>query len=466
MIQSTLSEIASGLLVDVPSHDVSFVGVGTDSRTIDRGSLYIPLRGEYFDGHDFVRAALQNGAAGFLWDRTVALPDEFVSMPHLLVQDTLAALQSLAQWYRRALPVNVVAITGSNGKTSTKDLVACVLSVHFTTYKTDGNLNNHIGLPLSILRLPKDTQIAVLEMGMNSLGEIKRLCEIAQPDIGVITNIGEAHIGRLGSRANIARAKWELIESLGSGALAIVPDDEPLIEQLSVPYGVSVWRFGESARADVGFTNYGVRDSASLFTLLPEGLHVKLPVLGKHQVCNAVCALAVAKFLGVDLTLATAALESVSLTKMRMEIVSVSDEITLINDAYNAAPSSTYAALDVLKNLPGDYRIAVLGDMMELGQESERLHEEVGIATARSGVNVLLAVGQFADQMVKGAVGVQPHMEALAVQGIAEAQPILQSWLQSENRKGKTLILVKASRSMKFEQLVKQIVAYDSGHFE
>lgn len=453
MIRATLSQIAAVLHALSPAQDIEFHGVSTDSRQVSPRALYIPLRGEHFDGHDFVRAALDNGASSFLWDQSLPVPTEVSHVPHVLVTDTLQALQSIAMFYRRELGVKVVAITGSNGKTSTKDLVAQVLSVQFNTYKTEGNLNNHIGLPLSILRMPENTEIAVLEMGMNALLEIARLCEIAQPDVGVITNIGEAHIGMLGSRENIARAKWELIESLQPGALAILPDDEPLIQDLTVPPGVAVWYVGESPEAQLQISHYHPVDGGCSFMILPDQFTVNLPIHGKHQARNALCAFACAKFFAIDGTSVASALGKSSLTHMRMEVVELSDTLTLINDAYNAAPSSTYAALTVLQELPCDYRIAVLGDMMELGQESERLHAKVGVAVMHSGTNALLAVGDYAHNMVQE-VHESASFQVATAANITDAWPILQSLIQSNQSIGKTVILLKASRKMQFEQLV------------
>ncbi|PWI57706.1 UDP-N-acetylmuramoyl-tripeptide--D-alanyl-D-alanine ligase [Sulfoacidibacillus thermotolerans] len=460
MIRATFREIATVLHVasPPPPYDGSFTGVSTDSRSILPGQLYVPLRGEQFDGHAFVRDALHRGASGFLWQENISLPEDLSRVLHLVVPDTLHALQMLAAWYRQSLSVFVIGITGSNGKTSTKDLVAEALSVQYVTYKTEGNFNNHIGLPLSILRLAPETQIAILEMGMSARGEIARLCEIARPDLGIITNIGEAHIGLLGSRENIARAKWELIESLGPRALAILPDDEPLLDALPVPNDVCVWRVGETKDAVLRLKEYQLVGTEGHFTVCPDQVPVRLPIPGKHQARNALCAFAAAKYLGVDLKLAAHAMERATLTKMRMEITDLSDRFTVINDAYNAAPTSTLAALAVLRDMPGDYRIAVLGDMMELGQESERLHEQVGAQAAHLGVDVLLAVGEFSAAMTRGANGVTgSQTSVLAASDVEQAWELLQSLLTAAKTAGKIVLLLKASRKMKFEEMAKRL---------
>ncbi len=451
-MRASLATVASWIGAQGVELDTEVRGVTTDSRNVTPGQLFIPLAGERFDGHLFVRAAMEQGAAGFLWERERPLPQELSTLPHLLVADTLKALQDMARAYRTTLNVRVIGVTGSNGKTSTKDLIAKALSADLRTHKTDGTLNNHIGLPMTLLALPEDAEIAVLEMGMSGFGEIAALADIAKVDIGVITLIGDAHIGMLESRAGIARAKWELIEALSSGGVAVIPAEEPLLDALAAPTGVEVVRFGEGPHADWRLYDYQAVGGGSEFRVLPADVFVSLPVAGRHQARNALCALAVADLVGVDARRAANALATASLSKMRMETSQPHPLLTVVNDAYNAAPSSIYAALEVVRNMQVDYRIAVLGDMLELGQESERLHREVGQTLRQFGIDALLAVGEFALFYLEGANGVPSVAQAAtATDGI----DLLRSWIAEELAAGRrTAVLLKGSRRVRLETLM------------
>ena len=468
MIRARLATAASWLGAPGVAVDAEFCGVTTDSRHVLPGQLFIPLVGERFDGHQFVGAAMERGAAGFLWESGQPVPAELAQFPHLSVPDTLKALQDLARAYRNTLDVRVIGVTGSNGKTSTKDLIAAALADELRTHKTDGSLNNHIGLPLTLLGLPQDAEIVVLEMGMRGIGEIAALADIARVDIGVITLVGDAHIGRLGSRAAIAKAKWELIEALRSGGVAVIPDAEPLLDGLAAPAGVAVVRFGESPAADWRLEDYAAVAGGSEFRVLPADVFVSLPVFGRHQARNALCALAVADIVGVDVRRAARALGKASLSRMRMEISQPHPLLTVVNDAYNAAPASVYAAFEVLRDLPVDYRIVVLGDMLELGEESERLHREVGQALRKFGVDAVLAVGEYARFYQEGAVGAPQEGAAGApqegaagtpataqVQAAVEGAGVLHAWIEEGLTSGRnTVVLLKGSRRVGLETLL------------
>jgi len=311
------------------------------------------------------------------------------------VQDSLQALQKLAGAYRRLHRALVIGVTGSNGKTSTKDLIAAALAVRYKTYKTPGNLNSHIGLPLCILDWEPDVEVAVLEMGMRGAGQIAALCEIAKPDIGAITLIGEAHLELLGTRAAIASAKWELISTLAPGGLAVVPDDEPLLEGLPVPPGVVVRTFGERAHANWQMCSYALDTNGAYIMVRGLAQPVRLPSPGAHQGKNALIALAIADHLGVDMTQAAEALSSAELTGQRMSIRHCGS-LLVIDDSYNASPASMRAGLSVLRDMGGPLRIAVLGDMLELGSNSIDMHEAIGDELGGYGVKALLAVGDLA----------------------------------------------------------------------
>ncbi len=456
MIRQTLSYVASVTGGTLAGADATFVGVTTDSRHMSPGGLFIPLIGERFDGHDYCETAVEYGAAGFLWKKGTKLPDALRFSSYVEVDDTQKALQDLAKAYRKSLPIKVVGVTGSNGKTSTKDLLAGVLSQRYNTYKTEGNFNNHIGLPLSILSLDDSVEIAVLEMGMSGLGEISVLADIAKPEIGVITNIGEAHIGLLGSRDAIAQAKWELIASLPAGGVAILPADEPLLESRVVPAGVRTLWIGDGVRASLTLQDYHSEEpSGSSFKIAGSPQIFHLPVPGAHQARNALSAIAVGDFLGVSREDAARGLANVALTKMRMEVLAVSDKLVIINDAYNAAPLSVRAALDVLKDSIGDVRIAVLGDMLELGDETIRMHEEVGAAAAISKADVLLAVGQFADSYARGWLLQQgdSNRPVRTARTAKEAAQDLKQVLAQYGDK-RCVVLVKGSRRVGLEHVV------------
>lgn len=437
--------------------------VSTDTRTMHEGNFYIPLIGERFDGHDFLADALQRGARAFLWQEDHVLPDGFSSIPHIIVQDTLVALQNMAHVYRKSLPVKVIAITGSNGKTSTKDMVKSVLETTYHIAATKGNLNNHVGLPLSILAWSDDTEVAILEMGMSALGEIERLCEIAEPDIGIITNIGEAHIGLLGSRVAIASAKWELIDALPKGGLAILPANEPLLRNRVVPSDVRTIFVGDGEQTEMYCTNYIQKaDLSCQFTVLPEGNVVELSAPGRHQAQNALCALVIADAFQVPKQTAIKAMRSVQLTQMRLEVNQVANDFTVINDAYNAAPASVYAALDVLKDTGYDRLIFVFGDMLELGEHEKHFHEEIGRRLTHYGVTDVVTVGDLASLVLPFFAAKESHFIdflCLSVSDVNLAKDTMFTMIQSYRQRGLTVaVLIKGSRKMRLEQLAQQLV--------
>ncbi|MCY0874841.1 MAG: UDP-N-acetylmuramoyl-tripeptide--D-alanyl-D-alanine ligase [Firmicutes bacterium] len=395
MIRSRLSFVAEACAGELSGNDVTFAGVVTDSRQDVAGRLFIPLSGPSFDGHDYCQTAMEQGAAAFLWQRDRELPPALAGQPHVCVNDALVALQKLAAAYRRGHRAKVVAVTGSNGKTSTKDLVAAVLATRYKTYKTPGNLNSHIGLPLCILDWEPDVEVAVLEMGMRGRGQIAELCSIARPDIGAITIIGEAHLELLGTRAAIAAAKWELIASLPMGGLAVLPDDEPLLAPLAVPSGVGVKTFGQTPKADLQMVSYQPLGQGSEIVVAGLGEPVRLPTPGVHQGRNALIALLIAAHMEIDLMTAAHALAHAELTGQRMSVQECG-LVTVIDDSYNASPVSMQAGLQVLKDIDCDKRVAVLGDMLELGENAVSMHEQIGDALAEYGVTALVAVGDLA----------------------------------------------------------------------
>jgi UDP-N-acetylmuramoyl-tripeptide--D-alanyl-D-alanine ligase len=418
----------------------------TDSRSISEGELFVPISGETFDGHDFVEQVASRGAAASLWriDRK-PYPDY---LPIILVDDPLLALQRLAKRYRESLPLKVVAVTGSNGKTTTKDLISSVLSTTYKVHKTQGNFNTHIGLPLTLLQMDVDTEIAVLEMGMRGLGEIALLSDIAQPDLCVITNIGEAHLERLGNRENIAQAKLEVIAGMHSDGILIYPGDEPLLKK-NYPY--STITFGKGQDNDLALDRINWNDNLSLsFTVKPGYTEFRFRWVGEHNVINALAAIAVARQLGVTDEQIALGLAEAEIAGMRIEIITGYQGMTIVNDAYNASPTSVKAAIQLLQEMPGfETKIAVLGDMLELGEQEITFHKEIGSFIDPEQVDYVIATGLLGRSMIDGARQHFPEDRAVWMETKGE----LIEWIRSV-ASPTTVTLIKASRGMKLEEII------------
>lgn len=460
MITRTLSEIAAmcgGELSPAADLHTRISGVVTDSRKITADCLFVPLAGERFDGHDYGAAALQQGAAATLWQRgRDGAPEGAV----LMVDDTLAALQRLASAYLAQLAPHVVAVTGSNGKTTTKDMITAVLEKSYKVHKTQGNFNNHIGLPLTLLSMGEDTQIAVLEMGMSSRGEIALLAKLAAPDVAVITNIGESHLLQLGSRKEIARAKLEIAEGLKPGGLLIYNGDEPLLAEVMgepsfrAPEGMRTFRFGHAEGNDDYPTGLMNHDGGMTFTSYRHAEQAfTLPLPGSHNVINALAALAVAAHFGVGDEEIAEGLRGLKLTGMRIEVIKTASGLTLLNDAYNASPTSMKAAIDVLQaGQNAGARIAVLGDMLELGPDEVRFHQEIGRYLDPARIDAVYTYGPLAANIAGTAaerfgperVFAFTDKEALAAELKARCG-------------AKDMILFKASRGMRLEEVLHRL---------
>jgi len=453
-----LAEMCGGTLTDVAAYgDVGVEGVFTDSRKPVQGSLFIPLVGERFDGHEFVQTCLEKGAAGALWQKDHGTAPQGAV---IIVENTLVALQELASSYLRENKASVVGITGSNGKTTTKDIVDAILSTTFKVHKTQGNFNNHIGLPLTVLSMEPDTEIVILEMGMSGRGEIEELSLIAQPDVAIITNIGESHLLQLGSRLEIARAKVEIAAGMKSGGLLIYNGDEPLIEQVlaepatKLPEGLQRYTFGLQTDNDDFPTGIMNVQSGVAFTTKQSGEGaLTLPLLGTHNVVNCLAALAVARHFGVAAEQIIAGLSRLKLTGMRIEIINGVSGLTMLNDAYNASPTSMKAAVDVLEGLKG-YRIkvAVLGDMLELGPQEHELHRGIGEYITPDKMNMVLAYGPLSASIAEGA---RQNMPAEAVHTFESKEELTRYLL--ENLQSRDVVLFKASRGMKLEEVVEAL---------
>lgn len=455
MFPLSLTEIAGVIGAEISGGGKPAVvkAVSTDSRKVKLNELFFALRGERFDGHNFIAAAVGAGAAGVVLEYDVpGLPDYF---PRLKVRDTLRALQNLARHNRRVSGVPVVAVTGSSGKTSTKDLVASVLSQKYATLKTSGNFNNEIGLPLTLLKLNADHRMAVVEMAMRGPGEIDALCGVALPNAGVLTNIGEAHLERLGSVENIARAKGELLERIPPEGFAVLHGNSPHIREQAARCRGRVIFFGEGDGMDLSAREIRPEGGGNRFTAVtPAGereLFVPLP--GRHSVINSLAAVAVGLACGLDFDSIARGLLTAELSAMRLETLEVRG-IKVINDTYNANPLSTKAALQALGEVAaGGRKVAVLGDMLELGERAESGHREVGEAAARLDVEYLVAVGALAEFIALGARdGGIPEERVRHFRTNMEALKFLEKVLQSGD-----VVLVKGSRGMRMEEIVKGI---------
>lgn len=429
------------------------LNIMTDSRKLVVNGLFVPLVGDTFNGHQFLMKAIENGAKAALWMEREPIPEALPKdFPLFLVGDTLTALQSMAKAYLNQCRPKVVAVTGSNGKTTTKDMIYSIVSRVFKAYKTQGNYNNHIGLPLTILSMPADTQVLILEMGMNHFGELTFLSQLAKPDIAIITNIGESHIEFLGSRAGIAKAKLEMTNGLKKHGSLIIDGDEPLLNQVKTN-AFQIIKCGYNPDNDWSITDVKEGTDGYRFSL-NHGLNVyTVPVLGRHNVKNAVYSLTAARLLNINPQSIITGLEHLSLTKMRFEKVAGISGSLLINDCYNASPTSMKASLETLKVLPGfDKRVAVLGDMYELGSDEKALHRSVA-DVLKAPITHVITIGG------RGAWIAEPLLEAGATdlkvksfQEKADARAYLASLLDAS-----TVMLFKASRALALEELVNDL---------
>ncbi len=436
-----------------------FTGYTTDSRTVQPGNLYIPIIGERYDGNDFIADVMDRGAAWSLVSDLSKLPlDENLDDKGLIfVHDTLIALQELAAYVLKKSNIPVIAVTGSTGKTTTKEMLASVLETQFKVLRNEGNLNNHIGLPLTCLQLEPDHQLAVLEMGMNHRGELARLAEITQPVCGVITNIGLSHIENLGSQEGILQAKMEITQEMTSDHTLFVNGDDMLLAGVeSETFRLMKVGFSGSSNCRIGdYRLDGINGSD--FELHCAGdisgtLQCRLKVPGLHNIQNAALAAAVGLHFGITPENIQAGLLACRNTGMRLNFIET-DGLTLINDAYNASPASMKAALQVLQSMPAGRKIAVLSDMLEMGQETENGHRQVGRSVWESGVDFLFTTGIHSAWIAEEALvaGMLPEQVCHF-----ETKDLLINYLKSLVTAGDA-VLIKGSRSMKMERVVEAL---------
>jgi UDP-N-acetylmuramoyl-tripeptide--D-alanyl-D-alanine ligase len=431
-------------------HQARALGYSIDSRTIQAGELFFAVKGDRMDGHDFVAPALEKGAVG-----AVVRKDQLARYPVitdlLAVDDTLEALQTLGAAVRRLWGKPLVGVTGSTGKTTTKDAIAHVLSQRFRVLKSEGNLNNHFGLPLMLLRLEAEHDVAVIEMGMSHAGEIAALARIAQPEIGVVTNVAPVHLEFFDSVADIARAKYELIASLPAGGTAILNADDEYASQFGRDFHGKVVRYGMNAAADVRAENVQVRGTAgSVFDVVAGGCRNRatLAMVGVHNVYNALAAVTVGLERGVTPSEAVGALATMVPPDKRGQVVQVGN-ITAINDCYNSNPKALDAMVDALAAMPAKRRIVVAGEMLELGPAGEEMHRQSGRHMAGQKIDWLVGVRGLAKAMVEAARAAGVRAEFVATPEEAG------EWLVRETRDG-DVVLLKASRGVKLERALEK----------
>ena len=433
-----------------PRSDLPAVtAVSTDSRRIMKGCLFIPLIGDQFDGHRFIGDALQRGAAGTLCSKLPAdlLPDKF----YIKVDDTLLALKALAAAYRSRFSIPFVQITGSVGKTTTKDMIASVLSAKYRVLKTPENFNNNIGVPLTLLMLSPDTQVAVIETGMNHFGEIRYLGEMIRPEIAVITNIGDAHIEFLGSREGILKAKSEIFENLQNGGTAVLNGDDALLDTLDLPF--ETLRCGQSERCSVRVTDmadHGVNGITCTVTTAQDKYELYIPAPGEHMVYSASMAVAIGEKLGLSREEIIRGVASFESSGSRMHIVKLAGGRSILDDCYNANPQSVTAALEILAKTECDRKIAVLGDMGELGALTEQAHYNMGALAAMLGIDQVVAIGPKAAKIAEGTEENGGRAQHFATK--EEALGAVRGHF-AEN----SAMLIKASHAMNFGWLVEQL---------
>ncbi|MDQ0888919.1 UDP-N-acetylmuramoyl-tripeptide--D-alanyl-D-alanine ligase [Paenibacillus sp. V4I9] len=450
MIRRTLKEIeqmALGNGLDIKFYDIDVQGISIDSRTIAPGNMFVPIVRDK-DGHDYIKEAIQNGAIAAFWQNDHPYPP--CDIPLIFFDDCLIALQLLAKSYRNQLSIKVVAITGSNGKTTTKDMVTSILETTYRVHKTKGNLNSQIGLPLTLLEIQEHTEVAVLEMGMSERGQIERLSQIAEPDIAVITMIGLSHLGSLGSREEIAAAKLEISKGLKSNGVLILNGDEPL---LKVDFN-RIIHFGANDSNDYFVNSIKQEPEKTLFLTNQSTKQYCIPMIGKHNVLNALASIVVSEQLLVSEELIKRGLEELKMTGMRMEQVKSKDGFTLINDAWNASPVSMIAAIETFEALVGYSRkFLILGDMLELGDREKDFHKEIGQMIDPSKIDYVFTIGDLGKEIAVEAK--KKFKDDSRVKAFQDKNAVTQEIRSLASPQD--VILVKGSRGMKLEEIVLEL---------
>jgi len=456
IIIKDIIEQCNGKLIQ-GNENLIFENLSKDTRELEEGQIYIGIMGENFNGSNLYEKALEKGAVACLLDNIEISEEVLKKYPEttiIVVENTVKALQKLAEYKRSFYNIPIVAVTGSVGKTSTKDMISSVLSQKYKVLKTKGNYNNEIGLPLTLLEL-KDEEAIVLEMGMNSFGEISLLSRIAKPDVAVITNVGTAHIGLLGSRENILKAKLEILEGLNKNGTLVINSDNDLLHNwyLKEKDNYKIITYGIKEKSDITGKEAILQEKGSILTaaINEKEFKINIPVAGEPFLYNALCAISVAKIFDIQMENVIKGIENLELTKKRMEIKQSKCGATVINDSYNANFDSMKGAIDHLGKLKNTRKIAVLGDMLELGEFSQKLHEDVGKCVADNKIDILICKGEESKNIVKIAKenGIDNIYQCNSNEEIIE---LLEKILKKEDT-----VLLKASNSLKFYEIAEAI---------
>ena len=444
-----LEKILNAKKVNITSN-VEITGIAIDSRKVKQGDLFIPFLGENVDGHNYIESAFEKGAAASL-----SLKDDFVSENNIIyVNDSYEAIQTLAKHYLESLNAKTIAITGSNGKTTTKDIITSVLSTKYKVHKTQGNFNNELGVPITILAAPEDSEILVLEMGADGFGQLDFLSKLVEPDYTVITNIGESHIEFFKSREGIAKAKFEITNGMKKDGYFVYNGDEVLLKTLVDSSDINATSCGENSYNDIILENYTItRDKIDFkLNISDEKYFTKLK--GKHNLYNIMFATAIASKIGLtNEEIRKAIKNTVEITGMRLQSIPYKEDSLIINDAYNASPTSMKAGVDVVSSYDDfDYKTLVLGSMFELGPNEVNYHGEVGeyISENTNDIDLVISVGELAENITKQIKN--DKIKTLHFSTTAEVSEYLKN-----NKHKNEVILFKASRSMKLETIIEEI---------
>lgn len=446
----TIAKIVGGNLVTTSMKDVIVEGVSTDTRDIKLHNLFIPLVGAKYDGHTFAFDAIKKGAIATLWDKNHPTP--YLDAGIIVVDDTLKAYQKLANSYLKATKSKVIGITGSNGKTGTKDILASILEENFRVHKTAKNLNNEIGVPTTIMEMDLDDEAIVLEMGMERFGEISVLTNIANPDIAVITNIGDSHLLELGTKENIARAKFEILEGLKPDGIFIFNNDDDILREVIREYSIPqrVIKIGTREDSDVIIRPIRSDESGSSFSIGEYAYSI--PFIGKHQIYNVSVAITIAGLLGMDYASIVKGLSKVKLTGMRMELMHL-PSFDILNDCYKSNPQSLMSCIETVYTMKGyKNKILILSDMLELGENEEKLHFNVGEKIDRDRIDYVICVGDLAKEIYNGANRNFNVKNLFYFETKGEVIEKVREIISED-----TLIMVKGSRGMKLEEIIEKL---------
>ncbi|HDR7276412.1 UDP-N-acetylmuramoyl-tripeptide--D-alanyl-D-alanine ligase [Bacillus cereus] len=445
-----LEEVVNGEGLQESFHLIEIHGVCIDSKNMKEGNLFVPII-RMKNGHEYVKEAMDNGAVASLWKKSYGTPPK--GIPIIFVDDTLFALQQLAQFYRREINVKVIGITGSNGKTTVKDIIGSILSSTYRVHKTKGNFNSQIGLPLTILEMERNTEFLILEMGMSEKGQIRNLSRIAQPDVAIITMIGQSHLETLGSREEVAKAKFEIIDGLHDDGLFLYNGDEPLLSQNINMLGIESKSFGGKYTNDLFPTNVQL-DEYGVHFKLSDSTKVKydVPLHGKHNILNAIVGIAVGQFYNVPTEKIQEALQQINITQMRFQFLTAKTGFTIINDAWNASPSSMKAAIETLQKLNAyKKKMIVIGDMLELGKKGETYHREIGKMLNEESIQYVFTYGELAKIVAEEA---RKNYHAGKVQSFDNKAEIAEEVLKIITQND--VVLLKGSRGMALEEIVQK----------